>query len=125
MMIKEIRSDDHFAQGVKSFATNTLRNLADAHDAIIEARTFQANKANKRCGDEPAIAKGDLVYLLTKNLSLPKNRARKLCPMYIQGRGSATQLVGLQAGAAIGASEEKDTPGVPRIIAMLRCLLRK
>ena len=83
LMIKEIRSDDHFAQGVKSFAANALRNLVDAHDAIIEARTFQADKANKRCGDEPEIAKGDLVYLSTKNLSLPKDRARKLCPKYI------------------------------------------
>ena len=79
-MIKEIRSDGHFAHGVKSVAANALRNLADAHDAIIEARTFQANK---RRDDEPEIAKGDLVYLSTKNLSLPKDRARKLCPKYI------------------------------------------
>lgn len=26
---------------------------------------------------------GDLVYLSTKNLSLPKNRARKLAPKYV------------------------------------------
>ncbi len=29
------------------------------------------------------IAVGDLVYLSTKNLNMPKDRARKLCPKYI------------------------------------------
>jgi len=82
-MIKEIRSDENFAQGVKMFALTALQNLADAHDAIIEARVFQADKANKKRGDEPNIAIGDLVYLSTKNLNMPKNRARKLCPKYI------------------------------------------
>ena len=82
-MLKEIRSNEQFAQGVKAFATTALQYLADAHDAIIEARTFQTAAANKRRGEEPAIAKGDLVYLSTKNLNLPKNRARKLCPRYI------------------------------------------
>lgn len=40
-MIKEIRKDQNFAQGVKTFANTALQNIADAHDAIIEARTFQ------------------------------------------------------------------------------------
>ena len=82
-MIKEIRSDENFAQGVKSFALIALQNLADAHDAIIEARVFQADKTNKKRGNEPNIAVGDLVYLSTKNLNMPKNRAQKLCPKYI------------------------------------------
>ena len=34
-MIKEIRSDESFARGVKSFAETALKNMADAHDAII------------------------------------------------------------------------------------------
>jgi hypothetical protein len=89
-MIKEIRSDENFAQGIKSFTKTALQNLAEAHNAIIEARTFQTRKANDKGRDEPRIDKGDLVYLSTKNLNLPKNRARKLCPKYvhqaIQGR---------------------------------------
>ena len=82
-MIKEIKKNEVFAQGVKTFATNALANVADAHDAIIEARVFQTNAANKKRRDEPLIVKGDLVYLSTKNLNLPKGRARKLCPKYI------------------------------------------
>ena len=82
-MIREIRKDENFARGIKSFAATALYNLADAHDAIIEARTFQTENANKRRKDEPAIAEGELVYLSTKNLNLPKNRARKLCPRFI------------------------------------------
>ena len=82
-MIKEIRNDQSFAQGVKSFANTALMSLADAHDAIIEARTFQTERSNKRRRDEPKIAVGDSVYLSTKNLNLPKNRARKLCPKFI------------------------------------------
>lgn len=82
-MIKEIRSDENFAVGVKTFAATALQNLADAHDTIIEARSFQSDKANKHRGNEPLIAKGDLVYLSTKNLNLPKDRARKLCSRYI------------------------------------------
>jgi hypothetical protein len=82
-MIKEIRGDEVFAKGVKSFAATALQNLADAHDAIIEARTFQTHKANERRRDEPEITVGDLIYLSTKNLNLPQNRARKLCPKFI------------------------------------------
>jgi hypothetical protein len=82
-MIKEIRSNETFAQGVKSFAANALRNLADAHDAIIETRVFQTEYANSRRREEPKITVGDLVYLSTKNLTLPKNRTRKLCPKFI------------------------------------------
>jgi len=82
-MIKEIRSGETFATGVKAFTATALQNLADAHDAIIEARSFQVDKANKHRGDEPLIEVGDLVYLSTKNLNMPKNRARKLCPRYI------------------------------------------
>ena len=82
-MMKEIRSDEHFATGVKSFAATALQNLADAHDAIIEARCFQTRKANKHRGEEPKIARGDLVYLSTKNLNMPKGRTRKLCPKYV------------------------------------------
>ena len=64
-------------------SNTALQNIADAHDAIIEARTFQTERTNKRRGKEPEITAGHLVYLSTKNLNLPKNRARKLCPKFI------------------------------------------
>jgi hypothetical protein len=82
-MIKEIRTDEIFASGVKSFAATALGNLADAHDVIIEARSFQSDNANRKRGTEPKIEPGDLVYLSTKNLNLLKNWARKLCPRFI------------------------------------------
>ena len=82
-MIKEIRNNEIVSQGIKAFAASALQNLADAHDAIIEARTFQTHAANKLRKEEPRISIGDLVYLSTKNLDLPKGRARKLCPKFV------------------------------------------
>jgi hypothetical protein len=82
-MIKELRSNYSIPKGIKAFAEQALSNLAEAHDAIIEARVFQTCNANKRRGREPVINTGNLVYLSTRNLNLPKNRARKLCPKYI------------------------------------------
>ena len=82
-MIKELRRDDIVAKGITDFATTALQSLADAHDAIIEARVFQTYYADKRRSEEPQIAKGDLVYLSTKNLNMPKGRARKLLPKYV------------------------------------------
>ena len=69
--------------GVRAFAETALRNLADAHDALIASRVFQRHYANKRRQEEPKIAEGDLVYLSTKNLNLPKGRAKKLLPRFI------------------------------------------
>ena len=82
-MIKEIRSDDVIPKGIKDFAEQALQNLADAHDAIIEARVFQTRKANEHRRDDPELHKGSLVYLSTKNLNLPKGRARKICPKFV------------------------------------------
>jgi hypothetical protein len=82
-MIRELRSDGVIPPGIKAFAERALLNMAEAHDAIIERRVVQASKANERRRDEPTLKKGDLVYLSTKNLNLPKGRARKLCPRFI------------------------------------------
>jgi Chromo (CHRromatin Organisation MOdifier) domain len=70
-------------QGVKSFAEKALTNLAIAHDSIIASRSFQAHYANRSRSAEEPLKEGDLVYLSTKNLNLPKNRARKLMPTYV------------------------------------------
>ncbi len=82
-MIRELRDMAASAPGVKRFAETALCNLADAHDAIIESRVFQTHHANRKRGPEPRIEKGDLVYLSTKNLNMPKGRARKLCPKFV------------------------------------------
>jgi len=56
--------------------------ILSAHDEVIEPRvkqTCQANKNRRRA----EFTEGDLVYLLMKNLKLPKHRAQKLTPKYI------------------------------------------
>lgn len=82
-MLREIRPDGAIPAGVRDFAERALVNLAEAHDSIIEARVFQSYYSNLRRRQEPKIATGDLVYLSTKNLNLPKGRARKLCPKFV------------------------------------------
>ena len=82
-MIKELRSDELIPAGIRSFAEKALRNLADAHDAIIEAQVFQMHRANAHRTADPEIRDGTLVYLSMKNLNLPEGRARKLCPKFV------------------------------------------
>ena len=77
-----ISTDTKFAS-VKHFVQQALSNLMMAHDAIIEAhvnQTHHANLARWPRGDYPP---SSLVYLVTKNLVLPKGRAKKLLPKYI------------------------------------------
>lgn len=81
-MIQELRGNKA-PRGVTDFARAALEHLANAHDAIITARVFQTLHANKRRSPELKIAEGSLVFLSTKNLNLPKNRARKLMPKFI------------------------------------------
>jgi hypothetical protein len=54
-----------------------------AHDAIIEARVHSTYQANRHRSEEKPFEVGDLAYLSTANLNLPKRRARKLAPKYI------------------------------------------
>ncbi|KAG5220179.1 ribonuclease protein [Salix suchowensis] len=54
----------------------------DVYDAIIERRVSNISPNTKR-RDEPSINAGDMVYLSTSNLALPKGRASKLLPKYI------------------------------------------
>ncbi len=68
--------------GVRAFAQRMKDAIMAAHDAIISTRVGQVLRANKH--RRPASFKeGDLVYLSTKNLNLPKGRARKLVPKYL------------------------------------------
>jgi hypothetical protein len=45
-MIKELRADEVIPKGIKAFTDQALQNLAEAHDAIIEARVVQVSYAN-------------------------------------------------------------------------------
>ena len=54
-----------------------------AHDALIETRVFQKTYANKKRREEPEIKEDKFVYLSTKNITMPKDRASKLVPKYI------------------------------------------
>jgi hypothetical protein len=70
-------------RGVKEFAQRARANLEIAHDAIIEARVRATYQANLSRSEEKPFGVGDLAYLSTANLNLPKQRARKLAPKYI------------------------------------------
>jgi hypothetical protein len=54
------------------------------HNVLIEAQVFQKMYANKKRHSEPEIKKGNMVYLSTKNISMPKGRASKLVPRYVR-----------------------------------------
>lgn len=54
-----------------------------AHNAIIKARVSATYHANKHCSEEKPFEEGDLIYLSTVNLNLPKRHARKLVHKYI------------------------------------------
>jgi hypothetical protein len=82
-MICEICSDNVIPKGIKEFAKQALQNLAKAHNAIIRAQVFQTCHANNCRTNELKIAKGDLVFLSTKNLNLPSRCTCKLCPKFI------------------------------------------
>lgn len=82
-MIREYKDEPRISPGVREFADKALHNLMDAHDSIIESRVIQKHYANKRCSVEPELKINSLVYLSTRNLSLPKGRASKLLPKFI------------------------------------------
>jgi len=82
-MLKEIRSDNAILRGIRAFAENALQHLADVHDAILEVRVFQTKRTNEHRTEDLNIREESLVFLSTKNLNLPKGRARKLCPKFV------------------------------------------
>ena len=70
--------------GVEAFAQCALDHLQGTHNMIIKSCIDQLILANKHCQtDSPMLKVGELVYISTKNLSLPKGRASKLLPKYI------------------------------------------
>jgi hypothetical protein len=63
-------------RGVEEFAQRARANLEMAHDAIIEARVHSTYQANRHRSEEKPFEVGDLAYLSTANLNLPKRRAK-------------------------------------------------
>ena len=53
------------------------------HDTILEHRIEQTHYSNKHHKPSIRYQINDLVYLSTKNLTLPKHRAQKLMPKFI------------------------------------------
>jgi hypothetical protein len=101
-------------KGVTQFAEQVKWNLMATHDAIIANRVVQANQANKLCHEGAEYQVGDLIYLLTENLSLPKGRARKLLPKYIRQykvleAHNQALTVKLELPAALEARQIKST----------------
>ncbi|OBZ72470.1 hypothetical protein A0H81_08068 [Grifola frondosa] len=68
--------------GVRAYAQRVKNAVMAAHDSILAARVKQTRGANRRRRPAPFV-EGDLVYISTKNISLPKGLARKLAPKFI------------------------------------------
>ncbi|KAL1947388.1 hypothetical protein VTO73DRAFT_14349 [Trametes versicolor] len=74
--------------GVTEFAQRALDYLSEAHDHLIASRVEQTHYSNRRRRPEdPLPAKqfevGQLAYLSTEKLNLPKGRAHKLLPKFV------------------------------------------
>jgi hypothetical protein len=82
-MIFQLPESNTAPPGIRSFAQQALQNLAAMHNTIIASHVFQWHYANLCRCQEPTIKQGDLVYLATKNLLLPKGRASKIMPKYV------------------------------------------
>ena len=76
-------SFDTTFKGVKQFALQAKWDLMASHDVIIANCIQQTFHANKKCQASDMYHVGDHIYLSTQNLTLPKDRARKLVPKYI------------------------------------------
>jgi len=96
--------------GVRIFAQRMKDAIMTAHDEIIEAQVRQTIQANRK-RRTAEFKLGDLVYLSTKNLSLPKKRARKLTPKYI-GPFSITKEVEPGATFKLELSSELRKRGI-------------
>lgn len=68
--------------GVRVFAQRMRDAIMSAHDSILAARIKQTRDANRKRRPAP-FAEGDLVYISTANLRLPKGRVRKLAQRYV------------------------------------------
>ena len=98
--------------GVRQFAENMKEAIMSAHDAIIASRVQHTVQANRK-QQVATYKEGDLVYLSTKNISMPKGRARKLSPKYL-GPFPITRVLKEGATYQLGLSDELIKRGVNR-----------
>jgi hypothetical protein len=69
-------------EGVKEHTCSIKFTQMMAHDAILAQQPIQSMHANK--GQRPApFIQGDLVFVSTKNMSVPKGKSHKLVNKYI------------------------------------------
>src|SRR6266705_3087744 len=80
-MTMEIPPSDY--PGVVDFTNKAKENLQRANNTIIHNCVQQTIQVNKRRCLDPPLEKGELAYLSTDKLNLPKGRAGKLMPLYI------------------------------------------
>ena len=96
--------------GVHQFADNMKEVIMSAHDAIIASRVQHTVQANRK-RILAMFQEGDLVYLSTKNISLPKGCARKLTPKYL-GPFPITKVIKEGATYQLGLSNELTKRGI-------------
>ena len=80
MVWKDTSKDEYL--GIYAFVQHMKNTIMAAHDSIIATRVKQTQNANQQCCVAPFL-EGDLVYLFTKNISLPKGYSCKLTPKFI------------------------------------------
>jgi hypothetical protein len=111
IMMKEVKDNERTPLGVRSFTQNAIRNMAIAHNTLIEARVFQKMYADKKQCSEPEIKEGDMVYLSTKKhinaQRESKQTGTEVC-WTIQSNKGDTFIVQLQAGITSRIGEEDD-----------------
>lgn len=81
VMIWNNPSKDEYPN-VRVYAERMKLALMAAHDALLTARVKQTTQANRRRRASPFVT-GDLVYISTKNINLPRGTTRKLISKFI------------------------------------------
>jgi len=81
-MIWDTPSKDEYPN-IRVYTQRMKLALISAHDALLTARVKQTIQANRKQRASPLV-KGDLVYISTKNIHLPKGTSRKLVPKFIR-----------------------------------------
>ena len=81
VMVWDAPSKDEYPN-IRVYAQRMKLALWNAHDILLSARVKQTIQANRRRRACPFVT-GDLVYVSTKNINLPKGTFRKLVPKYM------------------------------------------
>ena len=80
-MVWDAPSKDEYPN-IRVYAQRMKLALWNAHDTLLSARVKQTIQANRKRRVCPFVT-GDLVYVSTKNINLPKGTSHKLVPKYM------------------------------------------